>query len=236
MLLLTCLPYWVDSELSVPAAYILVQVSSLLITVVDGDDVPASLARRLAAAVSDPDVTRLIVAPGSDGPMAPDAFFARVVAALMKLERLNVEVAYVAPHATRATANFGLPHGEAARRLAETGAAQQLPLIRDDAATVLVGRARHLGADGAPLHGECIADSDTVFNGEARGVEIEPLTVEPGVRGRRIRRLPGGWKSGRAVQTGGTNVTVEREGEWNERVVKRSTFYRHHIDWNLVRP
>ena len=236
MLLLTCLPYWVESELLVPVAYILVHVSSLLITVADGDDVPTSLTRRLAAMVSDPSVTRLIVSPGSDSSMAPDAFFARVAAALMKLERLDIEVAYVAPHATAATKNFGLPHGDAAQRLAETGTAQQLPLIRDDAATVLVGRARHLGADGAKLHGECIADSDTIFNGDARGVEIEPLTVEPGVRGRLIRRLPGGWKTGRAVQTGGTNVTVEREGEWTQRVVKRSTFYRHHIDWNLVLP
>lgn len=236
MLLLTCLPYWVDSGVLVPAAYILVHVSSLLITVADGDHAPTSLTRRLAGLLSDSSVTRLIVSPGSDNSMAPDAFFARVVAALMKLERLDVEVAYVAPRATRATRNFGLPHGTAAEQLAETGAAQTLPLIRDDAATVLVGRARHLGADGAKLHGECIADSDTIFDGDARGVEIEPLTTEPGVRGRVIRRLPGGWKTGRAVQTGGTNVTVEREGELTDRVVKRSTFYRHHIDWNLVRP
>lgn len=236
MLLLTCLPYWVGSRLLVPAAYILVHVSSLLITVADGDDVPTALARRVAALLSDSSVTRLIVSPGSDESMAPDAFLARVVAALMKLERLDIEVAYVAPHATAATKNFGLPHGAAAQRLAETGVAQQLPLVRDDAATVLVGRARHLGADGAKLHGECIADSETIFDGDARGVEIEPLAVEPGVRGRLIRRLPGGWKSGRAVQTGGTNITVEREGELTERVVKRSTFYRHHIDWRLVRP
>lgn len=236
MLLLTCLPYWVGSRLLIPTAYILVHVPSLLITVAAGDDVPTSLARRLSTLLTDSQATRLIVSPGPDTSMAPDAFFARVVAALMKLERLDVEVAYVAPHATRATKNFGLPHGDAADQLAETGTAQQLPLIRDDAATVLVGRARHLGADGAKLHGECIADSETIFNGDARGVEIEPLTVEPGVRGRLIRRLPGGWKIGRAVQTGGTNVTVEREGELTDRVVKRSTFYRHHIDWKLVRP
>ncbi|MBM7366151.1 hypothetical protein [Gordonia hydrophobica] len=211
-------------------------MSSLLITVVDGDHAPTSLTRRVAGLLSDSSVTRLIVSPGSDSAMAPDAFLARVVAALMKLERLDVEVAYVAPRSTRATRNFGLPHGAAAERLATTGTAHQLPLIRDDAATVLVGRARHLGADGAALHGECIADSDTIFNGDARGVEIEPLPSEPGVRGRLIRRLPGGWKTGRAVQTGGTNVTVEREGELTERVVKRSTFYRHHVDWHLVRP
>lgn len=220
----------------VPATYILDSVSSLLITVDPGDDLPTALARRLAGQLSDTSVTRLIVAPGAGDSMAPDAFFARVVAAVMKLERLDLEIAYVAPHATPATKNFGLPHGDAAKKLAETGAAQSIPLIRDDAATVLVGRARHLGAEGAKLHGECIADSQILFDGRARGVEIEPLTVAPGVRGRLIRRLPGGWKTGRAVQTGGTNITVEREGELTERVVKRSTFYRHHLDWNLVRP
>mgnify|MGYP001067175591 CR=1 FL=1 len=219
-----------------PALYILDSVSSLLITVGPDDDRPTALARRVAGLLSDASVTRLIVAPGADGPMTPDAFFARVVAAVMKLERLDLEIAYAAPHATAATKNFGLPHGDAATRLAETGTAQTIPLIRDDAATVLVGRARHLGSGGEKLHGECIADSQVIFDGHARGVEIEPLTVEPGVRGRLIRRLPGGWKVGRAVQTGGTNITVEREGELTDRVVKRSTFYRHHIDWNLVIP
>ncbi|EGD54461.1 hypothetical protein [Gordonia neofelifaecis] len=211
-------------------------------TLSPGDEVPSALTRRLAglleesASDSDGPVTRVVVAPTAADEMAPDAFFARVVAALMKLERLDVEVAYVAPHATAATRNYGLPHGDAAMRLATDGAAQQLPLIRDDAATVLVGRARHLGSGGEKLHGECIADSDTIFDGTARAVEIEPLTVEPGVRGRLARRLPGGWKTGRAVQTGGTNVVVEREGELTDRVVKRSTFYRHHVDWKLVRP
>nr|WP_156150462.1 hypothetical protein [Gordonia sihwensis] len=220
---------------------------SLLITVSPGDEVPSALTRRLAGLLDDPSAgsaatasagaaPRIVVAPTDSDAMAPDAFLARVVAALMKLERLDVEVAYVAPHATAATGNYGLPHGDAAMRLAETGTAQQLPLIRDDAATVLVGRARHLGAAGEKLHGECIADSATIFDGTVRAVEIEPLTVEPGVRGRRARALPGGWKSGRAVQTGGTNLVVEREGELTDRVVKRSTFYRHHIDWRLVRP
>ncbi len=236
MLLLTCSPYWVAPDSLPSGAYTLVRVSSLLIAIGPGDDVPSALTRRLSSLLDLHAPTRLIVSPGTDTTMAPDLFLSRVVAALMKLERLDVEVAYLAPHATAATRRYGLPHGEAARQLAETGTAQELPLIRDDAATVLVGRARHLGAAGEKLHGECIADSEVIFDGTARAVEIEPLPVAPGVRGRLARRLPGGWKTGRAVQTGGTNLIVEREGEVTDRVVKRSTFYRHHVDWLLVRP
>jgi hypothetical protein len=38
------------------------------------------------------------------------------------------------------------------------------------------------------------------------------------------------------VQTGGIDLVVEREGALTPRVVKRSTYYRHHLDWKLVRP
>ena len=188
-------------------------------------------------AVADPTITRLIVAPPAESTsgVAPDRFFSQVAAALMKIDRLDVEVAYVAPHRTAATRAYGLKHGARAMALAESGVAETLPLIRDDAATVLVGLARHVGADGAKLHGETYVDSDRLFDGDVGAVEIEPTVQEPGVRGRIARRLPGGWKRGRAVQTGGTNLMVEREGELTERVVKRSTFYRHHIDWKLVR-
>ena len=100
----------------------------------------------------------------------------------------------------------------------------------------LVLGARHLGAEGARLHGEAYVDSDRLFDGEVDAVEIEPVREMPGVRGRVARRLPGGWKVGRAVQTGGTNLVVEREGVLTDRPVKRSTFYRHHVEWKLVCP
>ena len=198
----------------------------------------AALARQVSSIVDDPAITRLIVAPPkrSESGANPDVFFSAVVGVLMRHGRLDVELAYAAPEATAATANYGLPHGDAAMTLAETGTAQALPLIRDDAATVLVGRARHLGADGAKLHGETYVDSERLFDGEVKAVVIEPITTGDGVRGRVQRLRPGGWLSGRAVQTGGLNLVVEREGVLTERVVKRSTFYRHHVDWNLVRP
>ncbi|WP_338836664.1 hypothetical protein [Gordonia polyisoprenivorans] len=203
----------------------------------------------VAQRVADPAVTRLIVEPaaeptGADGGSSthPDAHLAQVIAALMLSERLDVEVAYVADRPTAATRVYGLPHGSAARDLAEHGDAVALPLIRDDAATVLVGEARHLGAEGAQLHGESYVDSVRLFTGEVRGIRIEPTSQEPGLRarletgtlGRWTRR--GRWHDGRAIQTGGTNIVVEREGVLTDRVVKRSTYYRHHVDLNLVCP
>ena len=140
------------------------------------------------------------------------------------------------PSVTAATTRYGLPHGPAALDLARHGDARELPLIRDDAATVLVGTARHLGAD-AKLHGESYVDDSRLFAGSVRGIRIEPTREAPGLRARVERRLRSGrWHIGRAAQTGGTNLVVEREGVVTERIVKRSTFYRHHVDWKLVCP
>nr|WP_228461200.1 hypothetical protein [Gordonia spumicola] len=201
----------------------------------DDGRTPAAL---VAEATVDPDLTRIVVVPpaASESGVEPDVFLSQVVAALMKTERLDVEIAYVAPHSTPATKAYRLKHGAGALAVAESGVARALPLIRDDAATVLVGRARHLGSGGDKLHGETYVDSERLFDGEVAAIEIEPTVDEPGVRGRVARWIPGGWRSGRAVQTGGTNVTVEREGVLTDRVVKRSTFYRHHVDWKLVCP
>ncbi|GAC58467.1 hypothetical protein GOHSU_41_00040 [Gordonia hirsuta DSM 44140 = NBRC 16056] len=202
----------------------------------------AALSRAVNAALADPAVRRLIVRPPA-GYADPDLFLSQVVGVLMRHERLDIEVAYVAPTATPATKVYSLPHGEGAAVLAETGVAQELPLIRDDAATVLVGRARHVGLTGTSpvqvtaLHGETYVDSARLFDGDVRAVVIEPLPQAPGVRARLDRRFRfGGWLTGRAVQTGGTNLAVEREGVLTPRVLKRSTFYRHHLDWKLVRP
>lgn len=185
----------------------------------------------------DDDATRRVVVAVDDAAAHPDAFLAAVIAALMVAERLDVEVAYAPANPSAATRVYGLPHGAAAERLATEGIATSFPLIRDDAATVLVGSARHLGADGAQLHGETYVDNDRLFRGEVRGVLIEPTRAEPGLRARVERRLrPGRWHHGRAAQTGGSNLLVEREGIVTRRVVKRSTFYRHHVDLKLVCP
>ncbi|NNG98301.1 hypothetical protein HLA97_13725 [Gordonia araii NBRC 100433] len=165
----------------------------------------------------------------------PDTFLAAVLARLMVLERLEVEVAYVAERATPATRIHRLPVGAAACDLARTGQARERTLIRDDAASVLVGRARHVGADGGRLLGESYLDDHRLFDGEVRAVEIEPHGQ--GVRARVARSgLARRWIAGRAVQTGGPAVFVEREGVLTPRAVPRSTFYPHHLPWLLVRP
>ncbi len=187
----------------------------------------------VADALDDPSLTRIVIRGGSDN---PDAFAAAVLARLMIAERLDVEVAYAAPAATRATSRYGLPHGPAAEQLATTGRARAVPLIRDDAATVLLGRARQLGEGGAKLHGETYVDNTRLFLGETRGIIVEPLPEAPGVRARLDHPLRRRWHTGRAAQTGGTNLVVEREGVLTDRTVKRSTFYRHHIDLLLVLP
>lgn len=227
-----------DPESTAPTyrAVILVAVSSTHLAPTTGAENGPTPAVLVAQALEYPDLTRIIVAPPEveESGVDPDVFLSEIVAAVMKQDRLDVEFAYVAPHETPATKAYNLKYGANAMALAESGVAHSLPLIRDDAATVLVGRARHLGADGAKLHGEAYVDSDRLFDGDVDAVEIEPIPEAPGVRGRVARWLPGGWKTGRAVQTGGSNLVVEREGVVTERLVKRSTFYRHHIDWKLV--
>ena len=193
----------------------------------------AAVRALVSGALDDPATTRIVIRGGPDN---PDAVAAAVLARLMIAERLDVEVAYVAPVATPATRRYGLPHGPAADTLAQSGNARAVPLIRDDAATVLLGRARQLGEGGAKLHGESYVDNERLFTGDVRGVVIEPLPEAPGVRARLDHPLRRRWETGRAAQTGGTNLVVEREGVLTDRVVKRSTFYRHHVDLLLVLP
>ncbi|MBE7161469.1 MAG: hypothetical protein INR72_09495 [Williamsia herbipolensis] len=192
------------------------------------DDLRSSVAKAAAPL----DVVRVVVVGGAD---TPDAILAGVVSRLMIAERLDLEVAYVAPNATPATGVYGLPHGDDAAQLALTGTASTLPLIRDDAAVVIVGEASHRGVDG-PFTGETYVDSERLFSGEANEVRIRPTAHEPGVEGAIPRRFRTKWVAGRAVQTGGIDIVVERDGVRAPRLVHRSTVYRHAEDWNLVRP
>ncbi|SIR65548.1 hypothetical protein [Williamsia sterculiae] len=175
---------------------------------------------------------RLVVVAGPDH---PDAFLAAVLSRLMIADRLDVEVGYVAQTPTPATVAHELPTGAAAAACAVHGRADTLPLIRDDTAAVLIGRARHIGVDGAPFTGETYVDSTLLAHGQIGGVLIEPLATAPGVRGGLDRRWRKGWSAGRAVQTGGVGFLVERDGILADRPVTRSTFYRHQQDWRLVR-
>lgn len=172
---------------------------------------------------------RLVVLAGDDG---PDAALAAVLSALLRADRLDVELGYAAPRRTPATRAWGLATGERAVRRALTGPARAVALVRDETGTALVGRARWTGVEGAPLTGEAYADDVLLFSGRVAALELVPgpdgVTARTRV-GLRRRRA-----TARAVQLGCTGATVERDGISAPRPVRRSTFYRHVADWHLV--
>jgi hypothetical protein len=186
--------------------------------------VPRPLADLPVVAVTTPsdvdgsaEASRLVV-------LGTHADLATVLTRLLRLDRLDVEVAFVS-------------RPWAARR-ARTGSANRVPLIRDETGTVLVRAAYWLPAESSrPIHGEAVVDDVTLFDGEATGVRIEPTAVPPGLRACVVtkRMRPRRWVAGRAAQLGTTGAVVVRDGVTVERPVKRSTFYRHTKGWLAVR-
>lgn len=174
---------------------------------------------------------RLVVVGG-------DTDLARVLTRVLRTDRLDVEVGYAPRRRSPATRAYRLPAGWRAARRARRGAALSVPLIRDDAGTVLVGIGRWLPVDGTVVvRGEGIVDDATLFDGEVAEVLIQPIPAAPGLRAGvpsrrgRVRH----WVTGRAAQLGTTGALVVRDGVYATRTVKRSTFYRHIQDWLLVR-
>ncbi|RFD25927.1 peptidase M50 [Mycobacterium uberis] len=177
---------------------------------------------------------RLIVVGG-------DADLAAVLSRLLRVNRLDIEVAYVPRQRTAATRIYRLPTGRLAARRAWRGSATRVPLIRDETGSVIVGRADWLPVDDQrPLHGEAVVDDIPLFNGDVAGVHITPTLAMPGLRAR-LRGPRTGinswhrWFSGRAVQLGSTGVAVVRDGVAARRPARRSTFYRNVEGWLLIR-
>ncbi|ORA33007.1 peptidase M50 [Mycobacterium branderi] len=162
-----------------------------------------------------------------------DADLAAVLTGLLRAGRLDVEVAFVSRRRSAATGAYRLPTGWRAARRARGGAAQRVPLIRDETGSVIVGAAEWRPSGDAPqLHGEAVVDDTTLFDGDVTAVRIEPTAALPGLRA----RVAGGrWVTGRAAQLGTTGATVIRDGVPAARPVRRSTFYRHVEGWLLVR-
>ena len=156
--------------------------------------------------------------------LGDDADLAAVLTRLLRIERLDVEVAHLSGW-----------HG--ARR-ALTAAAQRIPLIRDESGTVLVGSAFWLppGAESV-LYGEAVVDDEVLFNGPVTGVRIEPTESMPGLRAAVLsgRMRPRRWVTGRAVQLGTTGARMVRDGVSAPREVRRAAFYRHITGWLRVR-
>lgn len=163
------------------------------------------------------DGVRRVVVLGSDADLAT------VLTRLLRLERLDVEVAHV-------PGRFG-------SRRAISATAQRVPLIRDETGTALVGTAFWLPPGAEPMiHGEAVVDDEVLFDGKVARVRIEPTTSMPGLRATVLsgRMSPPRWLTGRAVQLGTTGARVVRDGVPAPREVKRSAFYRHVTGWLRV--
>lgn len=180
--------------------------------------------------------------------MGTDADFAAVALRLLRTERLAaVPVGFVpfvpvGKDAESAVGQaFGLPERpEVALRLALHGDVDPVPLIRDDAGGVLVGR----GVLRA-VRGVAYCDDDRVLRGATPRLEVSP---DPGagpdtsVGGLVVRVWSGGlfrrgvseW-SGRAVQIGCAPTQPVSDGIEHERLVRRWTWYRHTEDLRLIR-
>ncbi len=174
-----------------------------------------------------------------------DADLAAVLLRLLRTERLDVEVAYLPTSRTPAAEVWGLPSGPAAATLALGGTVTPVPLVRDDAGGVLVGR-----GEVRDVRGECYCDDVLVLRGTARRLVVAPgpggISVRAGWGGRlpdgRLRAVPAGAPRGRgsavgrAVQVGCEPATVVCDGVEHPRPVPRWSWYRHPVDWLLVRP
>jgi hypothetical protein len=111
---------------------------------------------------------RRIVIAGSDADLAA------VLVRLLRRDRLDVELAYVPADRRSAAARlWGLPRGDAAVELAREGVARPVPLVRDDAGGVLVGRGEIRGAAGS-VHGEAYSDGVLALRGSARRLVVTP--------------------------------------------------------------
>lgn len=203
----------------------------------------APLAARSAPAIpndEDLDETLALLDANSDQRLivlGRDSALAAVLTYFLRIERLDIEIAYVAVDRSPASNVYRTGTGAAAAKQAVQGQAFEVPLIRDDLGIALVGRARINAPGGGKLIGEGFVDDTRIFHGKATSILIMPTGELPGLRACAIRsqlRFPK-WVAGRAVQIGADAAVVTRDGVRGERETKRSSFYRHTTPWLLVR-
>lgn len=194
-----------------------------------------------------------------------DAALAAIVAKLMRIDALWIEVAYLptSPATSPIARNWGLIPDASPQHLqqfARESAAQPTSLIRDDHGQVVLGAAEITGP-GTELIGEAIVDSDVLYNHDpSRGVQSDfrsgirmmPTMGAPGLVAvplpNAAEKKGGWWKGwrrkenmappvleGRALQAGGIDMNVTRDGVAHPRSLKNVTFYRHLRDAQFVR-
>ena len=204
------------------------------------DGVPGPLRGLSAARIEDRDDVKVVEAAIAGVRrvvvIGADADLAAVLTLLLRAGRLDIEVGYAPRRRTAATRVYRVPAGRRAARRALRGSAGQMPLIRDETGSAIVGAAhwRPTG-DAQLLHGEAVVDDTVLFDGDVPGVRIEPTAALPGLRARVSGSRSSRWLAGRAAQLGSNGVAVIRDGVAAPRTARRSTIYRHTEGWLLVR-
>lgn len=202
----------------------------------------ASFPTTQAAAIPDAeDIDNLLAVLASDcSPrliiVGRDPMLAAVLTHLLRHERLGLELGYVPPEPTPASRAYRLASGNAGAKRTLEGTVRQVPLVRDDTGTVLVGRAEITGPDGTFLDGEAYVDEVPVLRGQTKSLVVTPSVELPGLcaaTARRFGKLR--WVKGRAMQLGTAEAVITRDGVRATRSVPRVSFYRHHEPWLLVR-
>ena len=205
-------------------------------------DVVAEGVHHLPARPGKADVDPLLTGPDGEGEthlvvVGTDADLAAIVLRLLRKEKLaSTTVGYVPAEETSAVADlWDLPTDtDRAMALANTGDVDPVPLLRDDAGGVLVGR----GVLG-PVRGVAYCDDDVALRGQAARIIVEadgsggPGLVARVTRGVVFKRRA--TYSGRAFQLGCIPTVPTYDGVRHPRPMKRWTWYRHTEDLRLVR-
>lgn len=172
-----------------------------------------------------------------------DADLSAVTLRLLRRGRLDdVSVGYVPTDTASQVAHlWGVPTDRPrALDLALSGKPRAVPLVRDDAGGLLLGR----GVVRQP-RGVGYCDDTEALRGEAALLEVRPDpaagsdTASGGLRvtitkGKLIKRRR--TFAGRAFQLGGGDLVPESDGVPHPRTTSRWTWYRHTHDFRLVLP
>lgn len=198
------------------------------------------VARRPGKSDVDPVLANLDGANGTGADLivaGDDADLAAVALRLLRRSLLaDVTVGFLPARGSAVAALWRLPTDrDLAWQTATEGAVAPVPLIRDDAGGVLVGR-------GTLMHVNGIAycDDDVALRGRAHRIDVSP--DQPTELGLVVTMRPRRWS--RAVQTFhsrafqlGTDPTIPvLDGVSRDRPTERWTWYRHTEDLRLVRP